>query len=227
MKLAVEDQQEGDEFIHRKLKRALCGARDAAQSWQRICSNTVRVLGFRVGKVWPCHFSHETRQVCRLVHRDDGFVLAGHKKYLEAIVEYMTGKFKIRTAFTGPKKDEVFGVLKRSIKWTRGGVIYESDHRHAIRLIEGLGLTKKQTAATPAIRHSRKPRKKEEENDDTAERTRRGPRKGPGVGLPQATRRSTASAARRPVFSRGPPLWPVPGEPGLPTWVGCGAGPRM
>lgn len=57
-------------------------------------------------------------------------------------------------------------MLNRSIKWTKEGLVYESDHRHAERLIEELQWSKGQVVITPARRESRKARKKDAEQHD-------------------------------------------------------------
>lgn len=75
----------------------MSGTRDAAQSWQRKCTETMTEIGFRIGKVSPCHFFHSDWQVCGLVHGDD-FVFAGRRDYLDKIAEHMRGKFKIKVA---------------------------------------------------------------------------------------------------------------------------------
>lgn len=61
----------------------------------------------------------------------------------------MKSKFKIEVAMTGPDASEVLRGLTRIITWTTEGVIYESDHRHADRLVEELGLKKGQVVVTP------------------------------------------------------------------------------
>lgn len=165
------DQQEGDEYRCGRLNKAMCGTRDAAQIWQRKCVDAARSLGFHVGTVPPCPFYREGKKVCGLVHGDD-FVFVGRKEYPAEIADYMAGQYKIKTAFTGPGGHNLLRVLSRSIMWADEGVIYESDHRHADRLIEELGLTPKQTVITAAIRESRKACKRKQvdkQNDQSFE----------------------------------------------------------
>lgn len=80
LKLPAENPLEGEEFMCGKLKKAMHVARDAAQNWQRKCSETVRTLGIRVGKVLRCHNFQEARQLCGLMHRDE-FVFSGEQRY--------------------------------------------------------------------------------------------------------------------------------------------------
>lgn len=83
-KLPVEDMGPGDEDQCGKLPEQVYGRRDAAQSWQRKCSETVRELGVVKGKASPCHFYQDHWGVCCIVLCDD-FALAGGKQHLEAI----------------------------------------------------------------------------------------------------------------------------------------------
>lgn len=74
----------------------------------------------------------------------------------------MASQIKIKTAIMVPKDHNVLRVLNRSIKCDADGIVHESDHRRACRLIEELGLTDKQTVSTPATaihaRHARRNR---------------------------------------------------------------------
>lgn len=63
--------------------------------------------------------------------------LAGHR---EAHAEEVN--FKV--AVSGPDDNDTLRVLNRNTSWTDNGVIYENDHRHADRLAEELGLSKRQ-----------------------------------------------------------------------------------
>lgn len=71
----------------------------------------------------------------------------------------MRSKFKIKVTMTWPDDEGVLRVLNRKLE----EVIYESDHRHADGLVEELELKKGQVVA-PAMRDSRKARKKDEES---------------------------------------------------------------
>lgn len=56
VKRPVENQREGWSRMCGKLIQAMCGTRDAPQTWQGKCSEMVRELGCVMGKVSPCHF---------------------------------------------------------------------------------------------------------------------------------------------------------------------------
>lgn len=52
-KLLVEDEEHGEESMSRKLLKAMCGAAEVAQNWQRESSENVRCLAFTMGKGRP------------------------------------------------------------------------------------------------------------------------------------------------------------------------------
>lgn len=54
----------------------------------------------------------------------------------------------------------IFRVFDRCIKWAPRGIEYESDRRRTDKLLEELGLGKGQKVVAPAIRESRKSKKK-------------------------------------------------------------------
>lgn len=139
VKLPVEDMQPGDEDRCGRLRKATYGTRDAAQNWQRKCSGTVRELGFVTGQASPCHSHQADWGVCGIVHGDD-FVFVGGNECLQQIAEHMRRKYKIKVAVTSEKEPNELRVLNRSIKWAKEGIRYESDHRHADKLVEELEL---------------------------------------------------------------------------------------
>ena len=98
------------------------------------------------------------------MHGDD-FVFVGKDVHLKNIAGHMAQSFSIKVAVSGPRSMQTLRVLNRSITWSQEGIVYESDHRHADRLIEELNLDKKQVVATPVIRESRKAVKKEAESE--------------------------------------------------------------
>lgn len=165
VKLPAEDQQDGDEQMCGRLKKAMYGTRDVAQNWQRKCAETMKEIGFAIGDVSPCHFFHSGWQVCGLMHMDD-FVFAGYREYFDKIADHMRGKFKVKVAMAGLGDREPLRMLNRSSKWTEEGLVYESDHQHVERLIEELQLCKGQVVITPAICESRKALKKDTEQHD-------------------------------------------------------------
>ena len=47
------------------------GTRDAAQNWERCCTEFLESIGFERGKASPCVFQHKDRQLRLVVHGDD------------------------------------------------------------------------------------------------------------------------------------------------------------
>lgn len=76
VKLPIERQQEGDE-VH--------------ENWQRKCAQIGRALGFRVGKVSPCHLFCKEENILGLVRGDD-VVVVGRTEHLEDIADYMASE---------------------------------------------------------------------------------------------------------------------------------------
>ena len=52
-KLPDEDAEEG---MCGKLKKSMCGARDAAKNWENEYQNAMKELGFRTGAATKCAF---------------------------------------------------------------------------------------------------------------------------------------------------------------------------
>lgn len=61
VRLLATYQQEGEGYMRGKLKKAMRGTRETAQHRQTKCTQTVRELGFAIGRASPCHFFHECK----------------------------------------------------------------------------------------------------------------------------------------------------------------------
>lgn len=131
------------------------GTRDAAQNWQRKCTDTMREIGFDRGKVSPCHVFHTKWQVCGPVHGHD-FVFVGMRNSPDMICEHIKHEFKVKIAITGPENSEALIFLNRGIKWVWEGLVYESDHIHANLFIDEPQLSKEQAALSLRPRKARK-----------------------------------------------------------------------
>lgn len=62
----------------------------------------------------------------------------------------MASEFKVEIAAAGPEDAETLRVLHRGIDSAKEGAVYESDHRRAVRLVEGLKLNQR-----PGRHHAR------------------------------------------------------------------------
>lgn len=97
--------------------------------------------------------------VCWLVHGND-FVFVGAIQRLKLTAEHIAKMCKVKV---GSGDQAALRVLHRSKEWARKGIVYASDHPHADRLIELLQFTKGHVTVTPALRESRKARRKQGE----------------------------------------------------------------
>ena len=59
-----------------KLKKTMCGIRNAAKNWENEYQKTMAELGFKTGKATTCAFWHEERGIRAVAHGDDVTVLA-------------------------------------------------------------------------------------------------------------------------------------------------------
>lgn len=71
----------------------------------------------------------------------------------------MGDKLKVNIAITGRNNRIELRVLTRDTRWAPDGIMYESEHRYAVRLVDQL--TPGQTVVTPAICESHKAHKNE------------------------------------------------------------------
>lgn len=95
------------------------GTGDAAQNWQRRCSETVRELGFVTGKVTLCHFYHDKWCVCGMAHGDE-FVFARESSHIKGTSALTPKRFKV--SVMGPKGSAMLRVLHCSWRWAQRGV---------------------------------------------------------------------------------------------------------
>lgn len=131
-----------------KLNKAMYGARDVAQNCQRERSEAVQALGLTIGMVSPRHSYHSKRNVCRNIYGCD-FVFVGSDGHLALIGEHMGGAVKVRIAITGRSNRNQLRMLSRNIRWKQDGILYDSDRRHAGRLVDEVGLMPGRAVVTP------------------------------------------------------------------------------
>lgn len=65
----------------------------------------------------------------------DVFVFVGQAVHLKSIAAHMAKNFTTKVAVTGPGSADTLRVLDCSIEWSHAGIIFQSDHRHADRLV--------------------------------------------------------------------------------------------
>ena len=105
LQLPSEDRLPGEEDLCGKLVRAMYGARDAAQAWQKEYTQTLEELGFCRGKASPCHVVHHAWDVPVFVHGDD-FVFSGSDDHLQKIKDHFAGKYSIKVQLMGGEAPE-------------------------------------------------------------------------------------------------------------------------
>jgi hypothetical protein len=139
VELPEEDHEEG---MCGKLCKSMYGTRDAAQNWEEEYSQFMRDIGFETGRSSPCIFNHTTRGIKAVVHGDD-FTLLGHREDLDWYKKMMETKFEIKyKGRMGPREEDIKSVriLNRIVPYTKEGIEYESDQRHAEIIAKQMGL---------------------------------------------------------------------------------------
>lgn len=76
------------------------------------------------------------------------FVFAGAALHLKKIAEHMGKNIKVKNIVADPTSGDTLRVTNRGMTWTGHGLIYKSDHRHAGKWIDDMGLSSNQDAVT-------------------------------------------------------------------------------
>jgi hypothetical protein len=153
-----------------RLKRCLYGTRDAPKRWEAYVAEVMRSLGFRRGKASPCCFSHLARGLRCVVHGDD-FVVAGAPSELEWFKHAVGDSFLTKEVGTlGGDSGQVseLRILNRIVRWTREGLTYEADPRHADILMTGIAGAARALSTPGTQSRDRNPEEEDEALSDTA-----------------------------------------------------------
>ena len=150
-----EDWEPGEEGCVGQLQLSLYGTRDAAQNWAHEYTTFLLSLGFQVGRASPCNFTHQIRRVHLTGHGDD-FTVVASAKQIAWLGEAMKKRYELKMEVLGPNagQTEEVRVLNRIIRWTRTGLEYEPDQRHAERIISELELETCKSVSTPRVQES-------------------------------------------------------------------------
>ncbi len=133
------DQEEGKCGI---LFKSLEGTRDAAQNWEYTYSKFMMSIGFERGKATPCIFTQASKEVRVVVHGDD-FPVLGYVKDLDWFRQQIGDKFSVKfRGRIGPCQTDLkaIRILNRILEWTKEGIIYEADQRHAEIIKNQMGM---------------------------------------------------------------------------------------
>ena len=125
-----------------RLKKSMYGTRDAAHNWEECYREAHLSMGFQQGKASTCVYYHAKRNIRVVIHGDDFTALAKAMEldwYRAEIMKRMTAKVKGRIG-PGMRDEKDMRVLNRLVEWTRGGIKYEADPRHAEIIWEGVGM---------------------------------------------------------------------------------------
>ena len=138
-----------------QLQLSLYGTRDAAQNWAHEYTTFLLSLGFQVGRASPCNFTHRIRRVHLTVHWDD-FTVVASAKQSAWFGEAMKKRYELKMGVLGPNAGQTgeVRVFNRIIRWTRKGLEYEPDQRHAERIISELELETCKSVSTPRVQES-------------------------------------------------------------------------
>ena len=164
--LPEEDYEEGKVG---KLRKSMYGTRDAAQNWEMEYSGFMKEIGFRQGKSTPCVFRHEARNLRVVVHGDD-FTVLGHTSDLDWFRAQIKGKYEVKfRGRLGPEEndDKSIRILNRIVEWTREGIRYEADQRHAELIVKEMGFQEgSKSVTTPGSKNEKEDEGGEEEMDN-------------------------------------------------------------
>ena len=125
-----------------RLRRWLYGMRKAASSWEEDYSKKLESAGFRRGVAASTLFHHPVSGVKLVVHGDD-FTFAGVAKELDRVEKLMGEWYDIKVRGrlgSGAEEVKKIVILGRTLRWTSGGLELESDGKHRLAVLQGLGL---------------------------------------------------------------------------------------
>lgn len=94
----------------------------------------------------------------------DDFAFVGAEDRLNALSVHAAARLKVKVAMVGLEHCELLRGLNWGIRLAPEGLVYESDHRHADRLIEELELMSQNVGVTPPLHVSRETQAEHEES---------------------------------------------------------------
>ncbi len=131
------------------------GTRDAGQNWQYTYSKFLIKLGFERGKATPCISTFNAKELRNVVHGDD-FTVLGHTKDLDWFRQQMSDKLSVKfRGRIGPQEGDLkaIRILNRIVDWTKEGLIYEADQRHAELIRNQMGMKNESKGVnTPGVK---------------------------------------------------------------------------
>ena len=148
VKLPDEDYEEG---MCGKLNKSMYGTRDAAYNWEVEYVRFMNSVGFVHGKTSPCIFYHSGKDIRCVIYGDD-FTLLGSEVALDWFRKSIKATYEVSVKGrlgADDKDDKSVRLLNRVIEWTKDGISYEADQRHAEIIVKQLGTQASQAVSSP------------------------------------------------------------------------------
>ena len=157
IQIPAEDRLDSDAGKMAQLNLSLYGTRDAAKNWTGTYTTFLNEIGFKTGEGCACNFTRCTRQLSLTVHRDD-FTASACGVDLTWLEASFKKKFECKVQILGPGRNQLreVRILNRVVGWSKDGLFYEADQRHAEIVIRDLGLENAKAAPTAGTREEQK-----------------------------------------------------------------------
>ena len=156
MELPAEDpKSKSGEWVG-LLRRALYGTRDAPQAWLAELSRTLRSLGFVSSRLHPGVYYHPSREMMLVAHVDD-LLIGGTEVDAQWVKDELAKKYDLKGSTINEAGGSV-SFLGRTIAADSDGYRWAADGKHRRILLDELGLTTANGAATPLGEETRGPR---------------------------------------------------------------------
>ena len=167
IRIPEEDIRPGEEDMVGELRLSLYGTRDAAMNWAKQYSGHLAKLGFKSGQASACNFVHEKRNVKLTCHGDD-FVVIAAEDDINWLISEMKKVYELKSTIIGPEPHhhKEVRILNRIVRWSRDGIQYECDQRHADVIVKELNLEGQKPLTTPGAAEIMADIEKEEEIED-------------------------------------------------------------
>ena len=151
IELPLEDPKRLQGMVGR-LKKAMYGTRAAPQVWQALVKRTMTRLGFVPSRVSPCVYYHRQRDMHVVTHVDD-FLCGGDLLHLHWFRKSLEAEFELTCDILGDgPNDKLQGhFLGRRVTWTKGGIRYECDPKHAKILLSEWDMLNARAVSTPGV----------------------------------------------------------------------------
>ena len=162
------------------MRLSLHGTRHAAMNWTKQYTDHLKSIGFKCGQASACNFVHESKDIKLTCHGDD-FVIIATEEAIHWLIKEMEKVYELKSTILGPEErnKRELRIPNRTVSWTKEGMQYEGDQRHAEVMIQELGLENQKPLSTPGAPEIMAEIEKEEEVKDKEELHRQAREEGP------------------------------------------------